>query len=141
MEIICRVGIFMICAQVLVHFRPNKSYEKYFKMLVSSMILMQFILPINQFLSDKGEEDFEEIGAVLEQSLWIPYFEMPSQPAFEEVYEMDMLNREEITGGEEKEEEKRGSIEEIEEIETIRITIQPEGEAHAENGAIQSEGD
>ncbi len=46
MENIGRIGIFIICAQVLIHLRPNASYEKYFKMLVSAMILIQLLMPI-----------------------------------------------------------------------------------------------
>lgn len=56
MQSVCRTGIFIICAQVLVHFRPNKSYEKYLKMLVSTMILMQLFLPVGSFLTGSGEK-------------------------------------------------------------------------------------
>ena len=35
-QAICRVGMFMICAQAIVHFRPNEAYEKYLKLLVRS---------------------------------------------------------------------------------------------------------
>lgn len=43
---VCRTGIFMICAQAMVHFRPHESYEKYLKLLVSVMVLIQLFLPI-----------------------------------------------------------------------------------------------
>ena len=39
---ICQMGIFMICAQSIVHFRPNASYEKYLKLLVGVLLLIQF---------------------------------------------------------------------------------------------------
>jgi hypothetical protein len=55
METICPTGIFVICAQVLVHFRPNGSYEKYLKMLVSAMILLQMFLPVSNFFTGDGE--------------------------------------------------------------------------------------
>ena len=48
---ICRTGIFMICAQALVHFRPQESYEKYLKLLVSVMVLIQLFLPVGNALA------------------------------------------------------------------------------------------
>ena len=49
-QTICRIGIFMICAQAIVHFRPEGTYEKYLKLLVGSMILIQLFLPIGRLL-------------------------------------------------------------------------------------------
>lgn len=66
-QAICRVGIFMICAQAIIHFRPNGSYEKYLKLLVGVMVLMQLFVPLAGFLSGGGQgegalalEDFVE---------------------------------------------------------------------------------
>lgn len=56
---IIQVGIFMICAQVLIHFRPNGSYEKYMKMLVSVMILVQVFGPLISLITG-GKESVEE---------------------------------------------------------------------------------
>lgn len=56
-QAICRVGMFMICAQAIVHFRPNEAYEKYLKLLVSVMILIQLFLPIGSFLLGGGMEE------------------------------------------------------------------------------------
>lgn len=55
MQTVCKTGIFVICAQVLVHFRPNATYEKYMKMLVSAIILLQLFLPVSNLLA--GEEN------------------------------------------------------------------------------------
>ena len=55
-QTICRVGIFMICAQAIIHFRPRESYEKYLKLLVSVMILIQLFLPVGRFLMGEGME-------------------------------------------------------------------------------------
>lgn len=55
-RMICQMGIFMICAQAIVHFRPKASYEKYLRMLVSSMILVQIFLAIGSLFT----KDFEE---------------------------------------------------------------------------------
>lgn len=70
---ICRVGIFMICAQAIVHFRPKASYEKYLKMLVSSMILIQLFASVAGFFGVEGEEKLferaEEFTESLEESM------------------------------------------------------------------------
>lgn len=55
-QAICKVGIFMICAQAIVHFRPREAYEKYLKLLVSIMILLQLFLPIGNFFLGSGME-------------------------------------------------------------------------------------
>lgn len=57
---ICQMGIFMICAQAIVHFRPKAAYEKYLKMLVSAMILMQLFLAIGGIFSPEGEKELAE---------------------------------------------------------------------------------
>ena len=70
---ICRVGIFMICAQAVVHFRPKESYEKYLKLLVSVIVLIQVFLPIGSFLLGDGRQNaaraLEQFGRELEQGL------------------------------------------------------------------------
>ena len=70
-QTICRIGIFMICAQAIVHFRPEEAYEKYLKLLVGSMILIQLFLPVGRLLFRgegqelvlKSEEFMEELEA------------------------------------------------------------------------------
>ena len=49
MEIIRRTSVFLILAQAVVHFRPNPSYEKYFKFLVGIMTIVIFLIPILEF--------------------------------------------------------------------------------------------
>jgi len=70
---ICQVGIFMICAQAMVHFRPQEAYEKYLKLLVSVMVLIQLFLPIGGFLLGGGGQEatklLEQFGRELEQSM------------------------------------------------------------------------
>lgn len=53
---ICQVGTFMICAQAIVHFRPKASYEKYLKMLVSAMILIQLLVSFGGIFTVDGEK-------------------------------------------------------------------------------------
>lgn len=68
-ESICKTGIFIICAQVLVHFRPKASYEKYLKMLVSAMILVQLFAPIGELFAESNEQNFTENVAQFEEEL------------------------------------------------------------------------
>ena len=56
-QAICKVGIFMICAQAITHFRPREVYEKYLKLLVSVMILIQLFLPVGGFLLGESTEE------------------------------------------------------------------------------------
>lgn len=63
----------MICAQAIVHFRPQESYEKYLKLLVSVMVLVQLFLPLGSFLAGISGEDargqLESFRESLEQSM------------------------------------------------------------------------
>lgn len=72
-QAICRMGIFMICAQAMIHFRPKEAYEKYLKLLVSVMVLIQIFLPIGNFLLGKGRQAaaqaLEQFRQDLEQSM------------------------------------------------------------------------
>ncbi len=72
-QTICRIGIFMICAQAIIHFRPRETYEKYLKLLVSAMILIQLFLPIGSFLLGGGMEQtlqrLEQLRTQLEKEM------------------------------------------------------------------------
>lgn len=51
------IGIFMICAQAILHFRPKESYGKYLRLLFSVMILIQIFQPVSELFL--GESDVE----------------------------------------------------------------------------------
>lgn len=57
---VCKIGVFIICAQILVHCRPDSSYEKYLKMLVSAMILVQMLAPVCSLLFGAEAESMEQ---------------------------------------------------------------------------------
>lgn len=44
----------MIAAQAVIHFAPSQKYEKYIKLIVGMMILVQFVLPFHQMTGDGG---------------------------------------------------------------------------------------
>ncbi len=56
--VIRRVGIFIICAQTITHFRPKASYEKYLRLLVSTMVMVQLLIPILGIFRKGMEEEF-----------------------------------------------------------------------------------
>ena len=72
-DLIKRIGIFMIAAQAVIHFAPEQKYGKYMKLIVSIMILLQFLTPVygifmgpdadwNEWLSDiRMDYSLEEI--------------------------------------------------------------------------------
>ena len=59
----------MICAQTIVHFRPNASYEKYIKLLVSAMILIQILIPVMNLFGESSAADFESRIAWFDEQL------------------------------------------------------------------------
>ena len=70
---VSQIGTFMICAQVLIHFRPDGSYEKYLKFLVSIMILAQLLSPFLQLTGtyqdpEKRLQDMEGYRRQMEES-------------------------------------------------------------------------
>ena len=59
-KIIRQVAMFMICAQMLMHFKPAESYGKYIRLLVSMMVLAQLIVPLLGFFGKGGDAVFQE---------------------------------------------------------------------------------
>ncbi|MDE6749650.1 MAG: stage III sporulation protein AF [Lachnospiraceae bacterium] len=59
-ELIKKIGIFMIAAQAVIHFAPDIKYAKYMKLIVGIMILLQFLSPVYGIVSgmeaDWGEK-------------------------------------------------------------------------------------
>ena len=55
--IIGEIGIFMICAQAIMHFRPKEVYGKYLRLLFSVMILVMILQPFLALFYGNGELD------------------------------------------------------------------------------------
>lgn len=129
-QTICRIGIFMICAQAVIHFRPEESYEKYLRLLVSAMVLIQLFLPVGRLLfhGDSGviEQKSEEFMKQLETEM---------SAAESRAYESDAL-LEQMTL-----EEIRRRMEEQAVEENAGMEGQPAGEdGTAETGRIEAIG-
>lgn len=67
-DLIKRIGIFMVAAQAVIHFAPGQKYEKYLKLIVGIMILLQLLSPIYS-LSMGAETGWEEQLANMEREL------------------------------------------------------------------------
>lgn len=75
-RVVGQAGIFLICAQTIVHFRPKEAYEKYLKLLLSVMLLTQLLQPVltvfgggvEQNAQAQVEEFTEELQSVLTQA-------------------------------------------------------------------------
>ena len=50
----------MICAQMILHFKPSDRYNKYIKLLISIMVLVQLAVPVMGIFGGKGTEGFLE---------------------------------------------------------------------------------
>ncbi len=64
-----QVAIFLICAQTLLHFRANDSYEKYIKLLISMMLMLLLAEPFLNLLSMESGTGIREKMYGYEQKL------------------------------------------------------------------------
>ncbi|MCM1047971.1 MAG: stage III sporulation protein AF [Clostridiales bacterium] len=69
-ELIKKIGIFMIAAQAVIHFAPDIKYAKYMKLIVGIMVLLQFLSPIYEIVNGM-EADWGKRLADIEQELGI----------------------------------------------------------------------
>ena len=59
-EVIKQVGIFMICAQMLLHFKASENYRKYIRLLMSMMVLIQLAVPLSSLLRGRTGENLAQ---------------------------------------------------------------------------------
>lgn len=129
-----QIGIFMICAQALIYFKPKGSYEKYMKLLVSAMILVQILSPVAALLSGREGQSLEERIAFYSDS-----FEQGLGEAAVQEYRVEQLRQillgEQLrvqleaaglqAGGQEPDQEENTGTEASEDAEEIHIQIEP----------------
>lgn len=71
-DLIKKIGIFMIAAQAVIHFAPAQKYEKYMKLIVGILILLQFLMPVYRIFTGtewdwgKISSDMENVFAIQE---------------------------------------------------------------------------
>lgn len=86
-----QMSIFMICAQALIYFKPKGSYEKYLKLLVGAMVLVQLFGPVQALLSGGGQSLEERIA------FYSSSFEQGLGEAALEEYRMEQIRRQLLT--------------------------------------------
>ena len=59
LEFVKRMGIFLICAESILYFSPGNSYQKYIRVLIGFMLLMQFMIPVKAILSGQDKVSIE----------------------------------------------------------------------------------
>lgn len=125
LQTICRIGIFMICAQAIVHFRPRETYEKYLKLLVSVMILIQLFLPVGSFLLGGGMEQTLE-GLELFQAQLEQEMETAAREAEAAEKLLEQMTLEEVRKRmEEQNSQTEEASEEAEEVPEITVIVGP----------------
>lgn len=60
LTIMKRASIFMVLAQAIIHFRPNPSYEKYFRFLVGIMAVVILAIPLMELTRSGMGGQYEE---------------------------------------------------------------------------------
>lgn len=58
LQTVKQIGVFMICAQVILHFKPSAKYGKYLKLLISVMVLVQIITSVVNLLPGEDNTSF-----------------------------------------------------------------------------------
>lgn len=69
LEQIKAMGIFLICAQMLIHFRPKGTYAKYLRLLVSIMLLVQLLEPVGRLIGILETGEFQRYVREMEEKL------------------------------------------------------------------------
>lgn len=114
LSMICRIGIFIVCAQTVIHFRPNSSYEKYFKLLISMMILAQMIQPLSEIFAREESENLENRIMRIQEELDRQMQDYSLEPVpFEEV--LERMTMEEVNLYLQEQEELNGKVSDWEE--------------------------
>lgn len=109
LELVKRVGIFVIIGQTILHFGISKKYEKYMKLVISFMVAAQVIFAFGVYLDREktwgmiisSEEYMEEWNLNMEKTA-----ELMESSRFKLVQELEEeLHQREISEGENVQEE------------------------------------
>ncbi len=85
--VIKQVGIFIICAQMILHFKAADKYGKYIRLLISFMVLVQLVVPIFGMVWNYDTEQFWES---------VEYYEDSIEQSIDEIKITDVFNEQEI---------------------------------------------
>lgn len=129
----------MICAQAITHFRPQESYEKYFKLLVSVMVLIQIFIPLGNFAAGFGKASLSgqlsDFQASLEQSMEEArrqaeetdkmLEEMTLEEVRRRIEEQEIQNSEAQSSEQEQNQDEQGGTDVSIELRNVNIEIEP----------------
>ena len=59
-NLIREIGVFMICAQAVIHFRPKEAYGKYLRLLLGVMVMVQIFAPVYEGIFGRTGENLTE---------------------------------------------------------------------------------
>lgn len=59
LQIVKQTGIFIVCAQMILHFKPAECYEKYIRLLIGIMVLAQLVAAGTAVFGKGGENFFD----------------------------------------------------------------------------------
>jgi len=120
---VCRVGIFVMCAQTIVHFKPREVYEKYLRYLVSVMVLIQLFLPLGGFLFGGGNVAIDKALKQFEDELKNG-MEMAEEKAKSVDDKLESMTLEEVRKQMEQQATESDSAEETESKNSISVNIE-----------------
>ncbi len=60
LSLIKQVSVFIVCAQMILHFKPAAQYGKYIKLLIGLMVLAQLFVPLMTLFGKGGAAAFSE---------------------------------------------------------------------------------
>ena len=69
MRELVKLTVFTLCARGIAYLRPRQSYEKYFQLLMSMLILLLFLKPVAGFFGASLTVDFESFQSQFEEQL------------------------------------------------------------------------
>lgn len=98
LEIIKKLGIFIIISQTIVHFCPNNSYERYIRMLVGIMIISLMVIPVAGIFFSQVEFDYASRLSQFEKD----FYEAVESVEFQEELDSGIAEEEVIEETEEK---------------------------------------
>lgn len=139
LEILGRIGIFIVLVQTLLHFKANESYEKYIRMLTNIMILSMLIIPIISIFKKNIPQEMNRQIAFYQQQL----LEIENENSIEQKIEDDRLIQDQILDAYEQEIKSKinnSSTENSYEVKEVNVTgIEADGSYDEEKLQIRIE--
>lgn len=128
-EVIKQVGIFMICAQMLLHFKASENYGKYIRLLMSMMVLIQLAVPLSGLLRGRTGENLAQ-GLTRYETLLTEQRGEINEACIQSEQLLEELTLEEIktrinNQKTEESEQREDTSEETADAKTAPVTIEP----------------